>query len=102
MNVDTRHQNLTSAIVMVSFLSFAATKEMRTGLFFYVVALHLLVFVTTYNWSHAGGCESFYHDNEHLSHLPPGVQAQMKQQQVQKASSAKKLKPVDAAVSGGK
>jgi homeobox protein cut-like len=45
------------------------TKEMRTFLFFYVVALHVLVFSTTYHWSHdATGCGAV---NEHLSHLPP-------------------------------
>ena len=32
------------------------SKEMRTGLFFYVLGMHLLVFVTTYHWSH--GCSS--------------------------------------------
>ena len=28
------------------------SKEMRTGLFFYVIGMHLLVFFTTYHWSH--------------------------------------------------
>ena len=46
------------------------TKEMRTFLFFYVLALHILVFSTTYHWSHnATGCGIAV--NEHLSHLPP-------------------------------
>jgi len=35
------------------------SKEMRTGLFFYVVGMHLLVFFTTYHWSH--GCQSVAH-----------------------------------------
>ena len=45
------------------------TKEMRTILVIYVVSLHLLVFVTTYHWSHTGSCEMMMHD--HLAHLPP-------------------------------
>ena len=32
------------------------SKEMRTALFFYVSTLHLLVFATTYHWSH--GCHA--------------------------------------------
>ena len=46
-----------------------STKEMRTFLFVYVLALHSLVFMTTYHWSHASDCG--FQDNEHLSHLPP-------------------------------
>lgn len=46
------------------------SKEMRTALFIYVVAMHLLVFITTYHWSHESGCHNF-HDPEHLAHLPP-------------------------------
>jgi len=34
------------------------SKEMRTALFFYVLVMHILVFVTTYHWSH--GCSSTY------------------------------------------
>jgi hypothetical protein len=59
---------------------------MRTGLFFYVVALHMLVFVTTYNWSHASGCDSYFPDNEHLSHLPPIVPKHMQQQMQMKSN----------------
>eukprot|EP00977_Amphora_coffeiformis_P022971 scaffold11998_cov174-Amphora_coffeaeformis.AAC.23 len=44
------------------------TKEMRTALFFYVVALHLLVFFTTTHWSHSETCQS--RNNEHLAILP--------------------------------
>jgi homeobox protein cut-like len=48
------------------------SKEMRTFLFFYVLAMHLLVFLTTYHWSHSeSGCSIAA--NEHLSHLPPLV-----------------------------
>jgi hypothetical protein len=51
-----------------------ATKEMRTGLFVYVVTLHLLVFMTTYHWSHSGGdCASNFHNLEHMAHLPPDL-----------------------------
>lgn len=46
------------------------SKEMRTALFFYILAMHLLVFITTYHWSHELGCEDI-HNPEHLSHLPP-------------------------------
>lgn len=46
-----------------------ATREMRTALFFYVLVLHLLVFVTTYHWSHADQCGAVHY--EHLAHLPP-------------------------------
>eukprot|EP00522_Entomoneis_paludosa_P006488 CAMPEP_0172455078 /NCGR_PEP_ID=MMETSP1065-20121228/11879_1 /TAXON_ID=265537 /ORGANISM="Amphiprora paludosa, Strain CCMP125" /LENGTH=775 /DNA_ID=CAMNT_0013207531 /DNA_START=71 /DNA_END=2398 /DNA_ORIENTATION=+ len=45
-----------------------ATKEMRAALFFYVTALHLLVFSTTYHWSHTDGCHNV--NNEHLAFLP--------------------------------
>ena len=45
-----------------------ATKEMRTALFCYVVALHLLVFFTTTHWSHSETCQS--RNNEHLAILP--------------------------------
>jgi len=44
---------------------------MRTALFFYVVAMHLIVFMTTYYWSHTGGCPSELDHHEHLAHLPP-------------------------------
>jgi len=47
------------------------SKEMRTGLFFYVVGLHLLIFITTYHWSHSG-CDT-YQDRDHLAHLPPAL-----------------------------
>jgi hypothetical protein len=52
---------------------------MRTALFIYVLAMHLLVFITTYHWSHAGGCHNTM-DIEHLSHLPPALPADMQQQ----------------------
>lgn len=51
-----------------------STKEMRTGLFVYVVTLHFLVFMTTYHWSHYGGdCSSHFNNLEHMAHLPPDL-----------------------------
>jgi homeobox protein cut-like len=56
--------------VFVVAKAMLGTKEMRTALFFYILAMHLLVFITTYHWSHELGCEDL-HSPEHLSHLPP-------------------------------
>jgi homeobox protein cut-like len=56
--------------VFVVAKAMLGSKEMRTFLFFYVLAMHLLVFLTTYHWSHSeSGCSIAA--NEHLSHLPP-------------------------------
>jgi len=49
------------------------TKEMRTFLFFYVLALHTLVFSTTYHLSHNTSTCGIA-AGEHLSHLPPMTQ----------------------------
>ena len=35
---------------------FLSSKFARTFAFFYVVTLHLLVFITVFHWSHAGEC----------------------------------------------
>ena len=43
-------------IVFIVARTVLGSKEMRTFLFFYVVGMHLLVFSTTYHWSH--GCSS--------------------------------------------
>ena len=48
------------------------TKEMRTLLFFYMITLHTLVFVTTYHWSHEMGCHDLVH-HEDLAHFHGGV-----------------------------
>ena len=61
----------------ISFFNPLATKEMRTALFFYVLVLHVLVFVTTYHWSHADGCSIA--DHEHLAHLPPNAAAHVRE-----------------------
>ena len=55
--------------VFIVAKTFLATKEMRAFLFVYVVSLHMLVFVTTYHWSHTGN--ECHVDNEHVSHLAP-------------------------------
>mmetsp|Transcript_24538 Transcript_24538/g.67945 ORF Transcript_24538/g.67945 Transcript_24538/m.67945 type:complete len:433 (-) Transcript_24538:134-1432(-) len=62
-----------------------ATKEMRAALFFYVTALHLLVFVTTYHWSHTDGCHNV--NNEHLAYLPHEQQTAKAAEQAAAASS---------------
>ena len=59
---------------------------MRTALFFYVIAMHLLVFITTYHWSHTGGCHTSMADFEHLSHLPPSTSAELQPGGVVKAA----------------
>lgn len=46
------------------------SKEMRTVLFFYVVGMHLLVFFTTYHWSH--GCQSVTHQH-HVDSMHAGL-----------------------------
>lgn len=58
--------------VFVVAKTMLGSKEMRTFLFFYVFAMHFLVFLTTYHWSHSevgSGCS--IHDIENLAHLPP-------------------------------
>lgn len=62
------------------------TKEMRTFLFFYMVALHTLVFSTTYHWSHNDTSCGAVH--EHLSHLPP-ITDKSPEQIIQDLSGAK-------------
>jgi len=37
------------------------SKRMRTSLFFYVLVMHLLVFISTYHWSHGKGCSVYFH-----------------------------------------
>lgn len=46
------------------------SKEMRTVLFFYVLGMHLLVFFTTYHWSH--GCQSVTHQH-HVDSMHAGL-----------------------------
>lgn len=59
-------------IVFIVAKTTLGSKEMRTALFFYVLAMHVLVFVTTYHWSHSSGCNSF-HTEEALAHFHGGV-----------------------------
>jgi len=60
------------------------------ALFFYVLAMHMLVFVTTYHWSHTGGgdCDGHLDDHEHLAHLPPHIAHAAAQAQQQEAVAA--------------
>jgi len=46
------------------------SKEMRTVLFFYVLGMHLLVFVTTYHWSH--GCHTVP-NHAHIDSMHAGL-----------------------------
>jgi homeobox protein cut-like len=59
-------------IVFIVAKTTLGSKEMRTTLFFYVLAMHLLVFVTTYQWSHSTTCDS-YHSQPNLAHFHGGV-----------------------------
>jgi len=57
-------------IVYMVAKTFLGSKEMRTFLFFYVLAMHFLVFVTTYHWSHERGCD--FHSHPDLNHFHGG------------------------------
>ncbi|EJK60437.1 hypothetical protein THAOC_19215, partial [Thalassiosira oceanica] len=50
-------------VVFVVAKTFLGSKEMRKALFFYVIGMHLLVFVTTYHWSHSSTCDSIHRDS---------------------------------------
>jgi homeobox protein cut-like len=62
-------------IVFIVAKTVLGTKQMRTALFFYVCAMHMLVFFTTYHGSHADCSDSNHH--ELLTHLPPDQHAQI-------------------------
>lgn len=57
--------------VFVVAKTMLGTKEMRTFLFFYVLAMHLLVFSTTFHWSHSDSGHDCLMLQEEHSHLPP-------------------------------
>lgn len=57
--------------VFVVAKTMLGTKEMRTFLFFYVLTMHLLVFLTTYHWSHNDSSHDCTLHYEELSNLPP-------------------------------
>ena len=59
-------------VVFIVAKTTLGSKEMRTVLFFYVLAMHLLVFVTTYSWSHSSTCDS-YHNQASLAHFHGGA-----------------------------
>ena len=51
------------------------TKEARTALFFYILGMHFLVFITTFHWSHSSACDfSEHHAVAHLHHGPPKIE----------------------------
>ena len=61
-------------IVFVVAKTVLGSKEMRTFLFVYVLGMHLLVFITTYHWSHEKGCHNLnFHAHEDLQHFHGGV-----------------------------
>ena len=59
-------------IIFIVAKTFLGSKEMRTALFFYVLSMHLLVFVTTYHWSHNSACDDL-HNHADLAHFHGGV-----------------------------
>jgi homeobox protein cut-like len=59
-------------IVFIGSKTMLANKQMRTVLFFYIMAMHLLVFGTTYHWSHSSSCD-FVHSHPDLAHFHGGV-----------------------------
>jgi homeobox protein cut-like len=59
-------------IVFIVAKTFLGSKQMRTVLCCYVLTLHLLVFATTYHWSHSSSCD-YLHDHMDLAHFHGGV-----------------------------
>mmetsp|Transcript_25752 Transcript_25752/g.37422 ORF Transcript_25752/g.37422 Transcript_25752/m.37422 type:complete len:832 (+) Transcript_25752:45-2540(+) len=59
-------------VVFIVAKTVLGSKEMRKALFFYVIGMHLLVFITTYHWSHELGCETI-HQHEALKHFHGGM-----------------------------
>jgi len=62
--------------VFIVAKTFLGSKEMRTFLFFYILAMHMLVFLTTYHWSHRDESSACTLHQEMLSHLPPDMSKQ--------------------------
>eukprot|EP00978_Attheya_sp_CCMP212_P015513 scaffold39980_cov50-Attheya_sp.AAC.4 len=61
-------------IVFIVSKTVLSSKEMRTALFFYVIGMHLLVFITTYHWSHALGCHDLVlSSSDSFAHMHGGV-----------------------------
>lgn len=67
-----KEMSLLERIVFFSSRVVLANTKMRTGLFFYLMFLHLLVFVTTYHWAHETGCHAHLEDHPGLAHLHHG------------------------------
>jgi homeobox protein cut-like len=59
-------------VVFIVAKTTLGSKEMRKALFFYILGMHLLVFVTTYHWSHSSSCD-FVHKHDALAHFHGGV-----------------------------
>jgi homeobox protein cut-like len=61
-------------IVFIVSKTVLSSKEMRTALFFYVFGMHLLVFITTYHWSHELGCHDLiFQSSDSFAHMHGGV-----------------------------
>ena len=64
-------------VVFIVAKTVLGSKETRNFLFFYVLGMHLLVFTTTYHWSHEKGCN--LHDHADLSSFhggPPLIESE--------------------------
>jgi len=60
-------------VVFVAAKVMLGTKEMRFFLFFYILLMHLLVFSTTYHWSHNESGTDCQLLQEQMSHFPPNM-----------------------------
>jgi len=61
--------SMADKITLSTTRMFLASKQARNIAFFYVLFLHLLVFVTTFHWSHSAQCPALPPPREHLSHM---------------------------------
>lgn len=59
-------------IVFICAKTVLGSKEMRTGLFVYVLSMHFLVFITTYHWAHASSCTHHLENHPALEHFHGG------------------------------
>jgi len=58
-------------IVFIVAKTVLGTKQMRTALFFYMLGMHLLVFLATYGWSH--GCHNDVYNDANYAHMHGGA-----------------------------
>lgn len=62
-------------IVFMMARQLLGTKQARTTLFFYILGMHFLVFMTTYHWSHSSSCDLSELDIlAHMHHGPPRLE----------------------------